>query len=107
MLILRPAIKKSTQGDGSTGRLGRLYISDARLKSSSGRTKHSCSRHLQHSYQGQRVSVERFCSAKGICKQPKVTGEEPDAAVSEAVLKVSYTKYGDASEQVYDSRPAQ
>ena len=63
------------------------------------------------SYPGQRGlslrSVERFYSAKAICKQPKVTGKEPNAAVSDIVSKVSYTKYGDAPKHVYASWPAQ
>lgn len=57
-------------------------------------THEALSRHLLESYPGQRGlslrSLERFCSAKGIRKQQKVTGEELDAAVSDAVSKVGY-----------------
>ena len=38
---------------------------------------------------------------KGIRKQQKVTGEELDAAVSDAVSKVGYAMYADAPEHVY------
>ena len=63
-------------------------------------THETLSQHLQQSYPGQKGlslrSVERFCSAKGISKHPKVTEEELDAAVSDAVSKVSYAMCGNA-----------
>ena len=55
-------------------------ISDARLKVNSGHTKHLVQSTL---------TAERFCSAKGIGKHPKVIAEELDAAVGDAVSKVS------------------
>ena len=37
--------------------------------------------------------IERLCSAKSICKEMKVIEDELDAAVNDAVLKVSHAFY--------------